>query len=239
LRSNLNKMHHSSSLLIICFVLLFTSCKKDSVQPPAQGTSGFVVFNLAPDQNNLLVAIDGRSMSGTALKYATYSGNYISIFKGSRDVNSYDQLTNLILADTTVDFRDSSFYSLFFIGLNGHYKNFVAEDKLSSIPKNTGNAFVRYLYGIADSSHAHVTIEKDGNKIFDENNSFGNISDFKPIAPGDVSVSVKSDDNTINTQRTLTLQSNGVYTVLLQGFAQTLDTTQQIKIGYIQNSLAQ
>lgn len=232
-------MRNFNFQLIICFVLLFASCKKDNVQPPTQGTSGFVVFNLAPDQNNLLVAIDGRPISGTALKYATYSGNYISIFKGERDVDSYDQLTNLNLADTTVDFRDSSFYSLFFIGLNGHYKNFVVEDKLSSIPKNTGNAFVRYLYGIADSSNAHVIIDKDGNKIFDENNSFGNISDFKPVAPGDISVSVKSDDNTVNVQRTLTLQANGVYTVLLQGFAQTLDSTQQIKIGYIQNSLAQ
>ncbi len=229
-------------LRIFGFAFIMTSllsCKKEKTNTPNQGIAGLVVFNLAPDQNKVLVTVDGNYFNGVPLGYATYSGKYNGVYAGTRELVSLDQASNLDLAKTNATFKDSSYYSMFFVGKSNTYRNILIEDKLSSIPRGTGNAFVRYFYAITDSLGAHVSVEKDGNKIFDQSSSFGNYTDFKPVTPGNVSFSIVNADSTINKQRTLDLKANTIYTVLFQGYTQTLDTTKQIKINYIQNGVVQ
>lgn len=224
-------------ILLIALSTLFISCSKEkTVTPP--GIAGLVVFNLAPDQQKLMVTIDGNYFTGVPLSYSKYSGKYNGVYEGSRSVIAFDQSSNLDLAKNNFTFRDSAFYSLFFVGYNKNYLNLIVEDHLSSLPKSTGKSFVRYLYGIPDSLGAHVSIADGTSSIFDEQSSFCHISEFKQTEPGTVQVSVKNNSGTIDATRHLSLDADGIYTIILQGTTQSLDTGLSVKINMVKNGIA-
>ena len=69
--------------------------------------------------------------------------------------------------------------------------------------------------------------------IVNENTTFTSVSDFTAIDAGAVTITV-SNGSTVNVTRTITLESQKVYTVLLSGIAgETGDKAPQIK--YIVN----
>ncbi len=225
------------SLFIIGFSLLIVSCKKQKHEPNP-GIAGLVAFNLAPDQNQLMITLDGSYFTSSPLLYSRYTGKYFGVYEGDRTIVSFNNATNIDLAKVDFHFRDSGYYSLFFIGYKNHYRNFIVEDKLSAIPKSTGKSYIRYLYAIPDSLGAHVTISNAGIKAFDESNTYGNISDFKQTAPGNADVKILNGSGDIDVQRTVNLEPDGIYTVLLQGTTQSTDTLQKVKINLIQNGVA-
>ncbi len=222
------------SILAIGFSLLLVSCKKEKTESKV-GVAGLVAFNLAPDQNHLMITVDDSYFTSTPLLYSRYTGKYFGIYEGNRSIVAFDNTTNKDLAQLDFNFKDSGYYSLFFIGYKSHYRNFLVEDKLSSIPKSTGKSFVRYLYAIPDSLGSHVTVSNSGINTFDESNTYGNISEFKQIEPGNVDVKIMNGSGDIDLQRSLSLQSDGIYTILLQGTTQSTDTLQKVKINLIKN----
>lgn len=224
-------------LLVIGFSFLIISCKKDKTNT-VQGVAGLVAFNLAPDQNQLMVTLDGNYFTSTPLLYSRYTGKYFGVYEGDHTVVSFDNASNVDLANADFTFKDSGYYSLYFMGYKSHYRNFIVEDKLASIPKSTEKSFIRYLYAIPDSLGAHVTISNAGINTFDENNTYGNITGFKQLEPGNVVVKIKNGSGDIDEQRTVDLEANGIYTILLQGTTQSTDTLQKVKISMIKNGVA-
>lgn len=224
-------------LLVIGSSLLLISCKKDK-PTPTPGVAGLVAFNLAPDQNQLMVALDGNYFTSTPLLYSRYTGKYFGVYEGDHTIVSFDNASNLDLAKVDFTFKDSGYYSLFFMGYKSLYRNFIVEDNLASIPKSSGKSFIRYLYAIPDSLGAHVTISNAGINTFDENNTYGNITGFKQIEPGNAEVKIKNASGDIDLQRTVDLEENGIYTILLQGTTQSTDTLQKVMINLIKNGVA-
>lgn len=223
--------------MIIAFSTIVVSCKKD--KPAAEpGVAGLVAFNLAPDQTQLMVTVDGNYFTSTPLLYSRYTGKYFGVYEGSRSIVAFDKATNLDLAMSEFNFKDSGYYSLFFIGYKNNYRNLIVEDKLASIPKSTEKSFVRYLYAIPDSVGAHVTISNGGINTFDENSTYGNITEFKQTEPGNVAVKIKNASGDIDEQRTVELEANGIYTILFQGTTQSTDTLQKVMINLIKNGIA-
>ena len=100
------------------------------------------------------------------------------------------------------------------IDANGNYKNMITEDNLDSLPTSTGNAFVRYINAIPDSSGPMVTIASNGTNVESGNASFVKVSEFTGIAPGDIFAAVNINA-TISADRTFSVEKDKVYTILL------------------------
>jgi hypothetical protein len=220
-------------VLLIAF--LFSACKKDNSAVRQTPVAGLMAFNLVPGQSSIGIAISGSNLTNSPLYYTEYTGGYKSVFAGNRDVESYEFTTGSTLASATQLFEDSAYYSVFFVGANGNYRNIVVKDNIDSLSSSTGQAFVRYINAIADTtSQPSVTISANGTDVFNGNATFATVSDFKPVTAGDVSVNVNSLDN-INANRTISLEDGKIYTVLLTGIPAATDSADAVQIKFIQN----
>ncbi len=71
----------------------------------------------------------------------------------------------------------------FVVGANDKYSNVIVKDNLDSLSSGTGEAYVRYVNAISDSTiQPLVSISSNGTDIFKDNSAFTTVSDFKGIA---------------------------------------------------------
>ena len=199
-----------------------------------------MAFNLIPDKESVKFAISGNNLTQFPLPYTNYTGTYQPIYVGNRDVVSYDFNSGNTLATTSQLFADSAYYSVFAVGVNGNYKNLIVKDNLDSLSSATGQAYVRYVNAIADSTQQPlVTVSAGGTNLFSNNAPFATVSDFKGVAPGDVSIKV-TNESAINSSRSITVEQGKIYTILLVGIPGQTDSTKAVQIKFIQNgALAQ
>lgn len=226
---------------IIAFLtvsILFTACKKNVDTATPAPVAGLMAFNLTTDQPSIGVALSNNNLTNSPLAYTSYTGAYLGVYIGSREVTSYDFYSGATLATGNHIFEDSAYYSLFVVGANGTYKNVFVKDNLHSLPTTTGNAFVRYVNAITDStSQPAVTISSNGTNVFNDNAAaFASVSDFKQITPGSIAINVK-DESTIDSTRTITVEAGKVYTVLFTGVPNATDSSKAVQIKYIQNGV--
>jgi hypothetical protein len=220
---------------IFLIIFLFSACKKtvDTVQQPA---AGLMAFNLAPDKAAIGVALSGNNFTNTPLAYTNYTGGYRGVFVGNRSVESYDYSSGATLATTQQLFKDSAYYSLFVLGTEGHYTNLLVQDNLDSLSSANGEAYVRYVNAIPDSTKPLVTISSGGTNVINNNAAYATVSDFTAITPGDISITV-NNESTFNVNRTISLESGKVYTILFTGIPAQTDTTKTVQIKFISNGI--
>ncbi len=231
-------MQRNKSLLaafvLISFIL--SACKKDLNTGTNQPAAGLMAVNLVPDKDGVGVSLSNNNFTNSPLNYTNYTGGYNAVYIGNRDVVSYDFYSGTPLASKTQLFEDSSYYSLFIVGANDKYSNVIVKDNLDSLPSGTGEAYVRYINAIPDTTiQPLVTISSNGTDVFNSNAPFTTVSDFKGVTPGDVSIAVDNGDSTVNASRNITLEGGKIYTVLLFGMPGATDTTKAVQIKYILN----
>lgn len=222
-----------TALLLITFLL--SACKKTVGTITQRPSAGLMAVNLVPDKDAVGVAISNNNFTNAPLNYTNFNGGYSSVYTGNRDVVSYDFYSGAQLASKNHLFEDSSYYSLFVVGANDKYSNVIVKDNLDSLPSGTGEAYVRYVNAIPDSTiQPLVTISSNGTGLFSNNSPFTTVSGFKGIAPGDISIKVNSG-STVNASRNITVEGGKVYTILLFGIPGATDTTKAVQIKFIQN----
>jgi hypothetical protein len=217
---------------LILTSLLFTACKKDTTDYPRTPAAGLMAFNLSPDKTGIGFTLSGNNLSGTVLNYTNYTGVYLPIYLGDREVKSFDYNTGATIATTTASFADSNYYSAFLLGANGNYRNVVVKDDLNPLTVASGKAWVRYINAIPDStSNPMVTI---GESTINGNAPYATVSAFAQVNAGSVNTAV-SNGSTISASRTITLEENKVYTILLVGLPNQTDSAKAVQVKYILN----
>ncbi|KAA9037574.1 DUF4397 domain-containing protein [Ginsengibacter hankyongi] len=220
---------------IFLSALLFSACKKNLDKVSHTPASGLMAFNLAPDQTSVGFALSGNIFTRSPLGFTNYTGSYLGVYTGTRNVTTYDFSTQATLADTTQLFADSAYYSAFFVGTNGKYKNVVVKDNFDSLTSASGQAYVRYVNAIPDSTlQPTVTVSSNGSNVFNTAAPFPSVSYFKGVTPGDISINV-NDESTVNKSRTISVEKGKIYTILLVGQPGATDSTKTVQIKFIQN----
>ena len=235
MKNKLFSLLQNKFLYILAFsVITFSACKKSDV--PATPTSGLMAFNLIPDITSpVLFVLSNKSITNAPLSFSNYTGNYLPVYSGTRDLRLFEANNpDSALATTSFPFEAKKYYTAFAIGAKGNYKSLIVDDQLDSLPSSTGNAFVRYINAIPDSSKPVVTITANGTDVVKENAPFGKVSGFTGVTPGDISMNV-SNESDISTNRAITLEKDKVYTVLIMGMPGAADTTKAVQIKYIVN----
>src|SRR5687767_14538348 len=216
---------------VLLTVVLVACNKKDAVTTRIPA-AGLMVFNLAPDKDGIGVALSGNILNNTPLTYTSFNGNYQNIYTGTRNIESFD-LTDSVFASSTFTFEDNNLYSLFVTGNNGVYKNITVKDDVDS-NATADKAYIRYINAIPDSSAPVVRITAGGTEVAGAASSFSSVSNFIPVAGGDVKIAV-TNGSTISADRSVSLENGKVYTALLIGVPGATDETRKVQIRYILN----
>ncbi len=212
--------------------IVFMACKKNDPGLITTPAAGLMAFNLAPDKSAIGFTLSGNQLGGQPLGYSNFTGTYLPIFVGNREVRSFDYNTGSTLAITNGNFADSTYYSLFLLGTNGVYRNLLVKDELDTLAAVAGKAWVRYINAIPDSSaQVHVTV---GESTVNETAAYASVSAFKQVNAGSVNTSISNGGN-ISAARTITLEVNKIYTILFSGLPGQSDPAKAVQIRFIQN----
>jgi hypothetical protein len=222
---------------IVLLAFLFASCKKDDVQNSHKPAAGFMAFNLSPDQPSIGFSLSGIKQGNAPIGYTNYTGVYLQIIPGNREVKTFDYSTGSTIALTGGVFADSAFYSAFLVGVNGSYRNLVVNDHLDSLSKVAGKAWVRFVNAIPDStSTPNITVEDNAETVINSNAAFGDVSAFTQVKAGDITTTVSNGSN-ISANRTINVEENKVYTILFVGQPAQADSTKAVQIKFIANGI--
>jgi hypothetical protein len=216
--------------VFVLSVVLVACHKSDNNMNNNTPVSGLMAFNLATDKA-VTVTLSGNPITNLPLSFTSYTGNYLTIYSGSRLVQSFDYNSNNSLDSATYNFEPQKYYSLFVTGSNGHYKNVIVNDNFDSL--STSQAYIRYVNAINDPSSPAVTISANGINVINNNAPFASVSGFTAVTPGDVNIHV-NNGGSINKSRTITLQQQHAYTVLLAGTPGSTGND-SLQIRYIEN----
>ncbi|MGN6420637.1 MAG: DUF4397 domain-containing protein [Pseudobacter sp.] len=216
--------------------VLFSACLKnkdgDSTQIPA---AGLMAFNLAPDQQSLVIQLSGNTLTQSPLAYQSFTGVYQNIYTGNRSVSAFDYPDPTPLVTSSQNFEQGKYYSLFVVGTGDKYKNVISTDNFDSLSASSGKAYVRYINAIADSVNAAaVTITANGSSVVNNNAVYATVSEFKEVNPGEVTIAVKSS-NGVDVNRTISLEPKKVYTVLLSGIPKETNESSKVQIRFVTN----
>jgi hypothetical protein len=216
--------------------LLFSACLKDKDNDTNDvPAAGLMTFNLAPDQQSVVVTLSNNTLTRTPLAYTNYSGVYQPIYVGNRTVDAFDYPETTPLASTSFNFEQDKYYSLFVVGNNNSYRNVISHDNIDSLSASNGKAYIRYINGITDSVNAStVTISAGGSNVVNDNAAYASVSQFTSLNPGEVTIAVKNS-NGVDANRNITVEQNKVYTVLLTGVPGETDDSKKVQIKYILN----
>ena len=218
---------------VLAISVVFSACKKDNDIPQVP-SAGLMAFNLVPDQPGVGVALSGNLLPGGPLPYTSFTGRYYNVYTGSRVIESFNAASNQILDSLQYTFEQNKLYSLFVVGANGDYQNIVALDNVDSLTTSSGKAYVRYVNAIPGSNGSSVTMNAAGSNVVNENAPFGKVSQFVAVAPGEVNVGI-TNNGSVNKSRSITLQQQKAYTVLLTGLPNQADSTKAVQIRFIEN----
>ena len=197
--------------------LLLTSClkDKDNSDNPNDVSAALMAFNLAPGQSAAGFKIGGNTLTQFPLGYNNYTAVYLPVFPGTRTVDAFSFGSGNTLATASGNFETGKFYSVFLVGTDSTLENVIVRDNFDSM-SSSGKAYIRYINAIADASAPTVTIASGGTNVVNQSAAYKSVSEFVAVDAGSVDVAI-NNGGTINANRTITLESRKVYTVLLIG----------------------
>lgn len=224
--------------MIGCVLLtsLLTACSKtgNNSNSNTQQLSGILAFNLVPDRSaGIVIALSNSSLTQSPLLFTSYTGNYIGFTPGSVSVQAYDY-TNNPITNSTYNFDNNKYYSLFVVGAANVYSNVIVQDNFDSLSSTNGQAYVRYVNAIPDSSILNVIVSVNGGEAVNDRAHFKSVSQFVPVAPGQVTVNINNTNN-ISSTLNITLEKQKVYTIVMTGLPGSTDSTTAVKINAIAN----
>jgi hypothetical protein len=232
--SGLLRTNYLSGLLI-AGLLVLAACNKndnDIVQPPA---AGLMAFNLATDKAGIGFRLGGNNLLNSALGYTNYTGDYLPVYTGTRNVEAFDVNSTGVLASVSNLFEEGKYYSLFLVGKDSTYANVIVNDNLDTLAAETNKAYIRYINAIADSSALSIDVTAAGSSVIRETASFKRVSEFVAVPAGDISFTISNETSSADTTRTFAVEASKVYTILLAGEAGSVDPVTSPQIKYILN----
>lgn len=220
---------------VLTIGILLTGCLKKNDLGPNTPYAGLMAFNLIPDKDGIGIAIDNNSLTQSPLTYTSFTGGYLNAYIGQRTIGAFNPASDSLFTKNTVTLDTSKYYSLFVVGANGTYSNVFVRDNFDAIPPSSGQAYIRYINAIPDSSKPLVNVTAGGNNVINTNAGFATISDFVPITPGDATVGVNDGTADIHASRTITVEPNRIYTLLLIGQPNATDSSKTVQVRIITN----
>ncbi len=211
-----------------------TSCLKNNDNQPAIPSAGLMAFNLSPDQDGIFVRLSGNTLGNQPLAFTNYTGTYLPIYTGSRDVKALNANTGReITSSAGFRFDADNYYTLFVTGADSVYTNLLVNDHLDTLVPASGEALVRYIQAIPDSADYSVKLSS-GSKEVPTEAGFNTVSEFVSVPAGNLAITATNGTGAA-LNRTISVEARKAYTILFIGDPRATDDTKKPQIKFIVN----
>lgn len=215
--------------------IMVSSCNKlDDGDDGQAAVSGLMGFNLASDQQAIIMALNGNTISNAPLAYGNYTGTYVAVYSGNRNIRSFNSTSGAELVSTDVILDTNKYYSSFLLGVNNSYSHLIVHDDFEGMSSTTGKAYFRYIQSIPGANPVNVVMSSGGTELLNDQASFGSITDFASADPGTLDITLSNGTN-IDTSRSINLEAKKVYTILLMGHPDATNQEKRPQVKFILN----
>lgn len=209
-RGRLSAILGSATLIFVLSSCLDNDDHESQVLPVAYVS----IYHESPNAPELDVFVDERPVN--RLEFTDYTG-YMNFYTGDRNfkINSFNASNTLV--DTTYNFVDGGFYSLFIVNNVPTVETLIVRDSAST--PGEGKAKVRFI-NLSPDAPALDVIEGESTSLFSAQ-SFKNASDFVEVNATTDSFAVNAVGTTeeLVSVKDVNLNSGGFYTIIVRGFA--------------------
>lgn len=137
-----------------------TSCLKDNDASPNLPKTALRLVNAYSYAESIVFADENNYITPPAvpLRYSEYTRDLAVLYPGNKRIKVYDNMNKLV-SDTTLNLKDSSYYTSFVFGNTEKAKNLIAKDiALNNLGNNAGIRFLHLANNIGNVSVHFNTI---------------------------------------------------------------------------------
>lgn len=219
-----------SFLLLSFTIFLTTSCFKDDDTVPIIPKAGLRMVNAFTDAPSIYFTVDGQYLTNPYLpiNYREYTQNLVFLYPGNRALKVFNNGNNLI-SDTTLNLRDSVYYTSFIFGTSTNTFNLITEDK--SISNLSDKSAVRFLHLANNLANVNVYLDNIGNDLYTDRapetistQNVANIEVFSQQDPGNRKIIITDLNDVVLIEREYRFVKEGYYSIILIGDHNSTDT---------------
>jgi hypothetical protein len=220
---------------VALLALLFTSCSKstDNAATPST-TSSMAVIDVSPTAPSLDFYLDGTLVNASPV---TYAGGivYFSCYSGTRHTAFNQSGTNTVIVKDTVTLKPSYAYTMVLSNLPTTPDVTLIRDSVYT-PAN-GTATLRLLNASPDAGYVDFGLK--GQSLIGKSIKYRSATSFISVTPSQIVDTVmvyQAGTTTLVQKIPVALQTGGVFTVYLYGFASQTSTTEKLSGGVMENA---
>ena len=206
----------SSIMCSVALVVLLASCLDDDDRQTQPVSVAYVsIYHESPDAPELDVLVDNKTIN--RLDFTDYTG-YLNFYTGDRNLTINPFNASNALVDTTINFVDGAFYSVFIVNDLSSVETLVVRDSASS--PASGKAKVRFINLSPDAPALDLAADADSIPVF-TGQAFKEPSEFVEVDAKEYSFDVKTSGTAepLVSVSDIDLRSDNFYTIITRGFA--------------------
>lgn len=226
-------------LLFLVAVLLTTACSKNDSAPQYLPQAALRMVNAYSASESILFTENNNYLNSpyAPLKYSEYTSNLALLFPGNKRLRVYNN-ENEVISDTTVNLKDSTYYTSFVFGNTSEAKNLIATDiRLTNL--NNENIGLRFLHLASNLENVNVYFDKIETPIYQNRapeqilipNGSNSSTLFKEQAKGKKKIIITDQNQNLILEKEYDFNHSGYYSIVLIGDKNS--TTKPLYIGII------
>lgn len=129
--------------LLFITTLMATSCLKDNETAPYIPRAALKMVNAYSNAQSLVFADENNYLTPIPIKYSEYMLDPALLYPGNRRIKVYSN-ENKMISDTTLNLKDSTYYTSFIFGNTEKAKNLITKE--IALANIDGNSAIRFLH---------------------------------------------------------------------------------------------
>lgn len=219
---------------VALLALMFSSCSKHNDNTPIAPTSSLAVIDVSPTAPNLDFYLDGKIVNASPI---TYSGGlvYFTCYSGNRSAKFYQSGTNTAIASDTATLKANTAYTMVLSNLPASPDVTLVRDSVY-IPTAAQTA-IRLINASPDAGHVDFGLK--GQALLGSNVAYRSATPFvstKITSIVDTVMIYQTGTSTVLQKLPIALQTGGVFTVYLYGFASQTSDNVKLSVGAMENA---
>jgi Domain of unknown function (DUF4397) len=204
-----------AAILIPFSFSFIVSCNDNNPTTPVVATSALSIILSSPDAPNVDIYL-GNSLIASNISYMQYL-SYLSLPAGINEIELVAAGTSTILVDTTYNYQENGFYSMFVIDSLSNIKSLILPDDLSAPPSNSSK--IRFLNLSPNGPDMDLKSESDSLAWY-SNYPFPEASSFNSVAAGtyNIDLEISGSQIILDSLDNMNLANGGIYTFIASGF---------------------
>jgi hypothetical protein len=229
------KLRWPGVISVALLALMFTSCSKHDDDNNVQvSTSSLAVIDVSSTAPALDFYLDGAVVNASPINYG---GGliYFAVYSGTRHVAFNQTGSATVIAKDTATLKPGAAYTMVLSNLPTNPDVTLFRDSVYMPP--TSDAAIRLINASPDAGNVDFALK--GESLLGSNVAYRKATPFVPVAVSSQSDTVmiyKTGTNTVVQKVPITLQTGGVFTVYMYGFAAQSSASEKLTAGVLENA---